>query len=114
MKVLGFFLITCSLFFSPVVTHAEYRVFLLKFTKKATEPGQPEESRFVESTLDPEQYSLYHTVDPSEKISYVDTWRCYGRTDHFKAFCPNPRAPASDEDSTADQDQISPLTPPAR
>jgi hypothetical protein len=93
-------------------SHAEYRVFLLKIAKPSQEPGEPEDVRFVESTLDPEQYRLYYTVYPNEKLSYVETWKCYGRTDHFTPLCPNPRAKSADETrnpaSDPDQDQNSP------
>lgn len=46
----------------------------------------------VESTLDPHQYPLYYPVQANEVISYTETWRCYGRTSDFQAYCPNPKA----------------------
>ncbi|MNL27844.1 hypothetical protein D3C87_1494630 [compost metagenome] len=78
--------------------HAEYRVFVLKIAKRApasapgTAPAPSSDYRLVHSTLDPEQYRGYYTVLPDEDITYIDTWRCYGRTDNFKDFCPNPKA----------------------
>lgn len=106
------------------VARAEYRVFVLKISKKPTttanantqEPdrspanaGGPTENatedlpafRLVTSTLDPEQYRYYYPVAPDEQITYIDTWRCYGRTDNFQPFCPNPK------------DQIAPEAAPA-
>lgn len=68
--------------------HAEYRVFVLKISKRA--PAS--DSRLVTSTLDPEQYRGYYPVALDEDITYIETWRCYGRTDNFKDFCPNPKA----------------------
>lgn len=80
--------------------HAEYRVFVLKISKRApasaeAPAGMPTPSsdyRLVHSTLDPEQYRGYYPVAQDEDITYIDTWRCYGRTDNFKDFCPNPKA----------------------
>jgi hypothetical protein len=83
---------------------AEYRVFLLKITKAPAASGQPEQIRYVESTLDPEQYPRYYTVYPDETVSYEETWRCFGNTSYNKPFCPNPtidrRAPASGQISS--------------
>ncbi|MGZ3774221.1 MAG: hypothetical protein ACXVCY_03900 [Pseudobdellovibrionaceae bacterium] len=103
----------------PTFSSAEYRVFLLKISKKAapTEavPSKPAPSssdspassapltqteqtaqtgadfRLVESTLDPQQYRSYYPVASDEEISYIATWRCYGRTDNFLPHCPNPK-----------------------
>lgn len=72
----------------PLTALAEYRVFVLRIEKPGAEP------RFVESTLDPVQYRGYHLVAEDEVITYTDTWRCRGRTDH-RPHCPNPRDPAS-------------------
>jgi hypothetical protein len=90
---------------------AEYRVFLLKISTPPSEPGQPEDSRMIESNLDPEQYRLYYPVYPQEKISYIDTWRCKGRTDYFQPFCRSPRATSSDQESST-TGQISAPPPP--
>lgn len=93
MKViLSFLLATLLLSFEA---HAEYRVFLLKISKAE----QPD--RFVPSTLDPLQYPLYYPLNAGETVSYTETWRCRGRTDYFKDYCPNPRAPASTEAGAA-------------
>ncbi|HRO66587.1 MAG TPA: hypothetical protein PL182_03375 [Pseudobdellovibrionaceae bacterium] len=95
-------LLLLSVIFLFAPAHAEYRVFLLKIEKQAPSPGQaslsPDPSRparFVESTLDPEQYRGYHPVAPDEVVTYVDTWRCRGRTDR-RPLCPNPRGPAGE------------------
>jgi|GEM_PF-920504 hypothetical protein len=75
-----------------VTAHAEYRVFTLKISKKSADPKTPSQDfRLVESNLDPEQYRGYYPVAPDEEITYIDTWMCYGRTDGFKEFCPNPK-----------------------
>jgi hypothetical protein len=67
--------------------HAEYRVFVLKIFKQ----GNPQDFRLVESTLDHEQYRYYNFVAPTERVTYIDTWRCYGRTGDFQPHCPNPK-----------------------
>ena len=91
----------------PLLAQAEYRVFLLKITQTATDSSQPPVFRLIESNLDPEQYSKYYPVYPNEKISYIDTWRCYGRTDSYQEFCKSPRAPAVSPDEDPTEDQIS-------
>lgn len=85
-------LLTSLVFIFSSASFAEYRVFLLKFEKKSIQPGVPPQVRFLESTLDPEQYPRYFTVSKDETISYQDTWRCFGRTDNMKPFCPNPKS----------------------
>ena len=86
------------LFLLTNTAHAEYRVFVLKISKRApaSAPGAPpaatSDYRLVQSTLDPEQYRGYYTVLPDEDITYIQTWRCFGRTSDFKEFCPNPKA----------------------
>ncbi|WII71390.1 hypothetical protein QJS83_13050 [Bdellovibrio sp. 22V] len=80
-------------FLLPLCGHAEYRVFLLKISKKPADPRAPasQDFRLVESTLDHVQYRYYYPVAPNEEVTYIDTWRCYGRTDDFKPHCPNPK-----------------------
>jgi hypothetical protein len=80
--------------FYAVAAGAEYRVFLLKISKTPKAPQAPAEFRVVESTLDPDQYRGYFPVAADETVTYTDTWRCFGRTDH-RPLCPNPRQPAS-------------------
>lgn len=88
-------LLALALLFTPLNAWSEYRVFLLKIEKAgSTEAPEETSARFVESTLDPVQYRGYYPVADDEIITYVDTWRCRGRTDG-KPHCPNPRAPAS-------------------
>lgn len=103
-------LLFCAVLFFASLERAaaEYRVFLLKIEKAPTAPPSPGTSpaptdetsapriRYVESNLDPWQYRGYYPVADDETITYVDTWRCRGRTDN-REFCPNPRAPASVE-----------------
>lgn len=76
----------------PVVAQAEYRVFLLQITKRSADPAVAPASRLVESSLDHIQYRYFYQVDADEDVTYIATWRCRGRTDDFKAFCPNPKA----------------------
>ncbi|AHI05381.1 hypothetical protein BDW_04365 [Bdellovibrio bacteriovorus W] len=85
---------------------AEYRVFLLKIYKiENRSPDSSEEEgsdfRLVESTLDPIQYRQYYSVAANEAVVYIDTWRCYGRTDQFKNFCPNPKGQNEAEDDSS-------------
>ncbi|MBL7555609.1 MAG: hypothetical protein JNM24_07285 [Bdellovibrionaceae bacterium] len=74
---------------------AEYRVFELEIT--AYEEAEEIGKRVVVSTLDPEQYRGYHSVQPNEKIRYISTWRCRGRT-AGKDYCPNPKAKTDAEE----------------
>jgi hypothetical protein len=89
---------------------AEYRVFELEITTYApvdpTAPvveGKPPEElskRTLLSTLDPEQYRGYHTVEANQQIRYISTWRCPGRTAN-KDYCPNPKVKTDDQAATA-------------
>ena len=82
---------------------AEYRVFELEITayddsNPPADPTKPPEElskTVVLSTLDPEQYRGYHTVKPNEKVRYIATWRCQGRTSN-KDYCPNPKVKTDD------------------
>jgi hypothetical protein len=91
---------------------AEYRVFVLKLTKKVIAaapsdknpsplPLEPPDFRLIESTLDNIQYPYYYPVAPDEEVAYYTSWRCRGRTDNFKPHCPNPNSiktsPAKDQ-----------------
>lgn len=78
-----------AFFFFPMLSQAEYRVFVLKIGKR--DPAAAADYRLVESTLDPLQYRGYYPVAPDEEVTYTETWRCYGRTDNFKPHCPNPK-----------------------
>ena len=86
-----FLLSAFFLVFAPHLAQAEYRVFLLKITKKPADPNTPPDSRLVESTLDHVQYRYFYPVATDETVTYIATWRCYGRTGEFKEFCPNPK-----------------------
>ena len=88
------FLLSAFFFFALTSTaQAEYRVFVLKISKRATDPKAPpsQDFRLVTSTLDPDQYRGYYPVALDEVVTYTDTWICEGRTDGFKDFCPNPK-----------------------
>ena len=98
--------------------HAEYRVFLLKIAKKATAKPTPPtsapadaqqpppDSRLVESTLDHLQYRSYYSVPADENVTYVTSWKCRGRTDEFKAYCPNPKVAAQPSGASPAKDQF--------
>lgn len=81
------FLSAFFLILLPQASLAEYRVFVLKIYKTAN----PQDFRLVESTLDHEQYRYYNHVASGEQVTYIDTWRCYGRTADFLPHCPNPK-----------------------
>ncbi|MFN3454489.1 MAG: hypothetical protein ACK41T_05960 [Pseudobdellovibrio sp.] len=66
---------------------AEYRVFTLLIVNEKTK-----ENRQFDSTLDPDQYTSFHPLKSDEKIYYIKTWRCRGRTDGFKPHCLPPSA----------------------
>ncbi|WP_081111999.1 hypothetical protein [Bdellovibrio bacteriovorus] len=82
-----FFLSAFFLLLLPQACLAEYRVFVIKIYKQ----DNPQDFRLVESTLDHEQYRLYNHVASNEQVTYIDTWRCYGRTGDFQPHCSNPR-----------------------
>lgn len=97
--MLRFFILIVFIFIPSL--RAEYRVFELEITSYApaapeavkNSPAQPPEEigkRVVLSTLDPQQYRGYYTVQPNEQIRYIATWKCSGRT-ASKDYCPNPK-----------------------
>ncbi len=73
--ILAFSIMACS----------EYRVFKLQFTNAKTK-----QSRQIQSTLDPEQFKSVYPLHPDETVTYVQTWRCRGNTDQYKAHCQSP------------------------
>lgn len=86
---------------------AEYRVFELEITAyEQPDPAAPSADpaklpvelgkRVVTSTLDPQQYRGYFTVQPNEQIRYIATWKCKGRTGN-KDYCPNPKVKTESE-----------------
>lgn len=97
---------------------AEYRVFLLKISNKpapkpappTTVPAEaqqpPPDSRLVESTLDHLQYRSYFSIPSDEAVTYVTSWKCRGRTDEFKPYCPNPKAAAQSAGVSPAKDQF--------
>jgi|JI10StandDraft_1071094.scaffolds.fasta_scaffold51589_7 hypothetical protein len=93
-----FFILLLAL--SPA-SFAEYRVFELEITSYEQDAAQTETGkRTTLSTLDPEQYRGYHTIQPNEKVRYISTWRCKGRTTG-KDYCPNPKAKTEGEVAAA-------------
>ena len=122
---------------------AEYRVFLLKISKKSPlaavensaksgataaqeqspapqnpAPAASQDKTFL-STLDPEQYKALYPLGADETISYTETWRCYGRTGGGVPFCPNPKtqpvgnSPTSDQASSPETNIQNPVRTPA-
>ncbi len=94
-----FFLVNIILF-SPA-SWAEYRVFKLKITKMGAAPGEDQDFRLVESTLDPQQYRFYYPVSAEEKVTYTETWMCRGRTSDFQPHCPNPKGQIPEDEPPA-------------
>ncbi len=95
---------------------AEYRVFVLRITKKTPPSTAPTEDKTFLSTLDPEQYKSFHPLAADETISYTETWRCYGRTGGGMPFCPNPKAQptlTSDQASSPETNIQNPTRNPA-
>lgn len=82
MKPLSLFLFV-NIF--TLTTLAEYRVFVLHLENKKINT-----TRQIQSTLDPEQYVTLYPLNPNEVVTYVQTWRCPGRTDFFKPHCAQP------------------------
>ena len=68
---------------------AEYRMFLLQVTS-----ADGNSTHQIKSNLDPDQYRGYHPLKEGDKITYIDTWMCRGRTNEMPA-CPSPRDPAN-------------------
>lgn len=64
---------------------AEYRAFRLHLENKKTKVTK----QFL-STLDPEQYRTQFPTQADEEITYVETWRCWGRTDFYQPICKKP------------------------
>lgn len=94
-------LTTLFLLMTPSLCLAEYRVFLLKIMKRSVNPQAAQDFRLVESTLDHVQYRYYHPVAADEDVTYIDTWRCYGRTGDFQPHCPNPKGQIPVSEPTA-------------
>jgi hypothetical protein len=119
-RILFLFILSLCCFHNA---HAEYRVFRLKITRTPAPPPTPLDSttpppsdvpsdaasstdsnnprtpqstfRLIESTLDPHQYPGYYPLTPDESLEMITTWRCFGRTDSGRAFCPNPKEKAA-------------------
>ena len=73
----------CLFFIADV--QAEYRVFKLQFENSKTHL-----TRQILSTLDPIQYQTIYPLPLGETVTYVQTWRCKGRTDQLKSYCQSP------------------------
>jgi hypothetical protein len=98
MRLLFVLLGACNLL--GISARAEYRAFLLKIST-ANSP----DIRLIKSQLEPEQYPTYYPLRPGEKIQYIDTWMCRGRTNEDTDICPSPHAlpPTSEAPPTADK-----------
>jgi len=80
----GLLFLFCQLLFNTTA-FADYRVFKLQITNNKTK-----QARTFQSTLDPDQYRSIYGLKNEESITYVQTWRCWGRTDFFKPHCQSP------------------------
>lgn len=89
---------------------AEYRAFLLRIEKM----DRPGEVRELISTLDPLQYPGYFPLQENERVSYVRTWMCKGRT-NLRPICPDPeseKTEASEEETPPADPATEPSTAP--
>lgn len=82
---LGKLILLYSIIFISSFSWAEYRVFKLQITNSKTK-----QIKQFQSTLDPIQYTNLYPLAQFESITYVQTWRCKGRTDLFKPHCEPP------------------------
>jgi|GEM_PF-1096018 len=76
--------VTLAAWLSSQPVCAEHRVFELQL-KSATG-----DVSLIRSTLDPEQYRHYYHVPQGTTVSYLQTWRCEGRTSH-QPLCKSPK-----------------------
>lgn len=88
MRTISLLFFTTS--FLAFTAQAEYRVFTLNLENTKTKAV-----RQIQSTLDPEQYASIYPLNKDEKLTYVQTWRCRGRTDFFKPHCAPPTKPTA-------------------
>lgn len=79
------FLILGLFFVSAQPAKAEYRAFVLQLMNEKTKVA-----RQILTTLDPDQYKTQFPLNADESLTYVDTWRCLGRTDAYKPICDKP------------------------
>lgn len=90
--------------FMTLEVQAEYRAFLLQISN-----ADGTETKQIKSTLDPDQYRGYYTVKDTERIFYVDTWMCRGRTND-QPVCPSPRELAAETTEASDPAQTPSVT----
>lgn len=84
-------LVVMALIFGfQISAQAEYRVFQLEIT------SADGNVKSFPSTLDPDQYRGYYPLRADDKISYVQTWMCKGRTVGYAPPCENPKANGAD------------------
>lgn len=89
---------------------AEYRVFTLHIINRTAQ-----KTRQIETTLDPTQFTTIYPLIANEEISYIETWRCKGRTDFFKSHCDNPRLlPQQNDRSISSQLDQQPVVVPSQ
>ena len=84
-----------------VSARAEYRAFRLHLVNEKSHV-----TKQILTTLDPDQYKTQFPLSLTEKITYVETWRCLGRTDFFQPICDKPdknlvREPSQSPDSNS-------------
>jgi hypothetical protein len=93
--------------FFALTAKTEYRVFSIVITNEKTQV-----TRQIETTVDPDQYAYLYPLNRDEKITYVDTWRCFGRTDYFKNHCAKPTTVTKLDQKPAVDTSQSPEVPP--
>lgn len=94
-------LIAIFMLLQTALAQAEYRVFSIVISNEKTQV-----TRQIETTLDPEQFAYLYPLSQGERISYVDTWKCLGRTDFFKSHCAKPETVSQlDQKPAADTSQ---------
>ena len=64
---------------------AEYRAFRLHLMNQKTNTVKQ-----ILTTLDPEQYRTQFPLAENENLTYVETWKCLGRTDFYQPICDKP------------------------
>ena len=99
-------IIACFILFQAFAVQAEYRVFSIVITNENTQV-----TKQIETTLDPDQFVTLYPLNQAETISYVDTWKCFGRTDFFKTHCVKPSTVSQLDQKPATDTSQSPEVP---
>lgn len=73
------------MFFLASWARAEYRVHILQIQNEKNNS-----IKVVRSTLSARQYRHIFPLQSNEKISEIDSWKCFGNTSQFRIHCPKP------------------------